>query len=243
MNQTLIRKAIARPRPSSLHLGTRGYFLLFGWSMVMAMLASGERLGVIALLSAGIAVLVYPGAFRRLLHWRWLLFLGFLLIPNLLWGGPRDSQWLGVAISTEGLQNGVQMVLRALVVMLAVDGFASSVSVSEMAGLLERVGLKGLGFALGVSINLLPILRESFIHTRHSLWLRGGFRQQRLRALRLFLVTVITNAVQRAEEISLAAEARAFSPERTRPLPLKPGRADPILAVLLLVVTVLVIWG
>ena len=208
------------------------------------MLMPGERLGLAALFALGVAALVYPLAFRRLLHWRWALFLGFLLVPNLLWVGVHDSVWLGIPVSVEGLENGWRMVLRAVIVVLAVDGFTASVSVSEITALFERAGLKGLGFALGVAVNLLSALRESVTHTWHSLWLRGGFRQQRFQALRLLFMTVVAGALRRVEEISLAAEARAFSPDQARSLPLKAGRGDPILAACLLVMTVLIlVWA
>ena len=56
--------------------------------------------------------------------------------------------------------------------------------------------------------------------------LRGGFRRERLRALRMLMVTIVANALRRGDEVTEAAEARAFRPDgpRQRPPPL--GQAD-----------------
>ena len=67
-------------------------------------------------------------------------------------------------------------------------------------------------------------LQQSSLHAWQSLRMRGGLRQKKWRGLRLLVVTIITNALRRAEEIALAAESRAFSPDTCRPapLPIKP---------------------
>jgi energy-coupling factor transport system permease protein len=153
----------------------------------------------------------------------------------MLWAGETDLSVLGIPISSIGLENGLKMVLRAMVVILAIDGFSSTVDITEVAGLLERIGLPGLGFSIGVAMNLLPALRKSSQNTWRSLRMRGGFRQQRWRALQLLLVTVVVNALRRAEEIALAAEVRGFSPERSRALPVKIGSFDLVITIGLLI--------
>jgi energy-coupling factor transporter transmembrane protein EcfT len=130
------------------------------------------------------------------------------------------------------------MVLRALAVLLAVDGFSSAVAISEVAGLLERIGLPGLGFSMGVAVNLLPALRKSSQNTWRSLYMRGGFGRQRWRALQLLLVTIVANALRRAEEIALAAEVRGYSPGRSQTLPLRVGEFDVVIAIMLLLLWV-----
>ena len=113
-----------------------------------------------------------------------------------------------------------------LVVLVAILGLTASVDISSVAGLLERAGLRGLGFSVGVALNLLPALLGSATNAWRSLWMRGGLRRQRLRGLRLLAVTITAGALSRAEEIALAAEARAFSPGRARALPVKSGQLD-----------------
>jgi energy-coupling factor transporter transmembrane protein EcfT len=56
--------------------------------------------------------------------------------------------------------------------------------------------------------------------------MRGGLRKRRWRGIRLLLLTIITNALRRTEEIALAAEGRAFSPEQSRAMPLRSGSMD-----------------
>ncbi len=78
-------------------------------------------------------------------------------------------------------------------------------------------------------MNLLPGLRQSIHNTWHSLWMRGGLRRQRWHALKYFLTTVMANALRQGEEIALAAEARAYTPERSRVAPVKRGSLDSLL--------------
>jgi energy-coupling factor transport system permease protein len=170
-------------------------------------------------LSLALALAFYPAALRVLAKGRLWLLVAVLVVPASLLGGPPAWALGPLALSQPGLATGLQMGLRALAIVVGVAGFAASVSLSELAGLLERVGLKGLGFALGVAINVLPVIDERATTAFQALQLRGGFRRQRLQALRLLLVTVVANSLRYADDIVSAAEARAFSLERARPLP------------------------
>lgn len=206
--------------------GTVGSLILFVWSLALIFVTPLPRLWIAGLLALLVAALLYPQSLRRLLQPRWLLLLGLMSVPSLFLPG-RPLLALGpLTLTAEGIQSAWQMLLRATVILAAVDGFTASVSVSEMAGLFERAGLRGLGFATGVALNLLPILRHSIAVTWHSLRMRGGFRRHPLRAARYFLVTVVAGAVQRAEEIALAAEARAYSPDSGRASPLRHSPLD-----------------
>jgi energy-coupling factor transporter transmembrane protein EcfT len=119
-----------------------------------------------------------------------------------------------------------------------VQGLTAAIDISSLAGLFERLGLHGLGFSMGVALNLLPALQQSASHAWHSLKMRGGLRRKRWRGVQLLAVTVVTNALRRAEEVALAAEARGFSPEHSRALPIKTGYLDrviiPVAALVLL---------
>ena len=129
---------------------------------------------------------------------------------------------------------GLWMALRALCLTVALSVALNALSVSEMARLFETVGLKGLGFALGVALNLLPTLRENAMTAYHTLHLRGGFRRHPWRALKLFLITVIANALRHSDDVVNAAAARAFEPTVRRGEPVRFQRADGLLAVVLL---------
>jgi energy-coupling factor transporter transmembrane protein EcfT len=149
-----------------------------------------------------------------------------LALPPVFLLGEIDRSIWGVGYSSQGLSIGLQIALRFIVVLIALNGLTGSVEITSIAGLLERVGLQGLGFSMGVALNLLPSLQQSSTNAWHSLWMRGGLRRQRWRGIRLLLFSIITNALRRAEEIALAAETRAYSPDRSRPLPIVIGNWD-----------------
>lgn len=200
--------------------------MLFLWCLGTIMLAPQEYTPIAAAACIMVSVLLFPLNFHRLFHWRWLFFMLLLSLPPVIFLGEVDRSILGVGYSSEGLLAGLQIALRFIVVLIALNGFTGSVEITAIAGLLERVGLQGLGFSMGVALNLLPSLQQSSINAWHSLWMRGGLRRQRWRGLRLLVFSIVSNALRRAEEIALAAEARAFSPECSRALPIVVGNLD-----------------
>jgi energy-coupling factor transporter transmembrane protein EcfT len=214
-------------------LGTRAYLAILGWSLGVTLLASQSHLITVAALCLFVNGCLYPQAIRRLFRPRLFFFLSIIVLVNALWTGEADQRLLGiVSISTQGFATGLLMVLRALVVLLAVDGFSSAVNISEIAGLFEKVGLKGLGFSIGVAVNLLPGLRQSSTNAWYSLKMRGGLRKKRWRGLQLLMVTVVSNSLRHAEEIALAAESRAFSTEHSRPMLVRAGSLDSLVLII-----------
>jgi energy-coupling factor transporter transmembrane protein EcfT len=213
---------------TKLDLGVAGRLTLFIWSLGMVMVVPFSTLIFAGVLCLLVQMIIYPAALRRLLHPRWLILLALLFVPQMLWLGEIDGQILGVPISLEGVRIGFITTLRAVVILLAVEGLSQSVSIPEIAGLLERTGLRGLGFSVGVAVNLLPALQQSARNAWYSMRMRGGLRRNCWRGVQLLTVTIISNALRRAEEIALAAEARAFSPEKPRRQPLRQGRYDSV---------------
>ena len=207
-------------------IGSIGYLAIFIWSLGMIMLTPQEYIPAVAALCILVTVLLFPLSPQRLFHWRWLVFMLLLSLPTIFLLGEMDRSFLGVNYSSEGLSAGLQIALRFIVVLIAVNGLTGSVEITAIAGLLERFGLQGLGFSMGVALNLLPSLQRSSINAWHSLWMRGGLRRQRWRGLRLLIFSIVTNALRRAEEIALAAETRAYSPDRSRPIPIALGSWD-----------------
>jgi energy-coupling factor transporter transmembrane protein EcfT len=206
-------------------LGPLAYLAVFAWSLGLILFAPLEKMLWAAGLCLLAAVILYPAALLRIFKPRWLFLLILLILATTLTAKP-DALLGGVAFSWAGLLAGLQMALRAVVIFVAVDGLSSSLDISVLAGLLERAGLRGLGFSIGVAMNLLPGLRQSIHNTWHSLWMRGGLRRQRWRALKYFLTTIMANALRQGEEIALAAEARAYTPERSRVAPIVRGSLD-----------------
>jgi len=211
-------------------IGTPGYLVILVWSFCLILFSPPSIAPLTLGLCVVIALALYPAAFRRLLSWRWLLLLGGLILANAFWVGEPDLQlWGAIPASTSGLRSGLGMAIRAVVILLSVDGFSSAVDISEIAGLIERLGLRGLGFSIGIAFNLLPSLRQSSANVWRSLSMRGGLRRERWQGLKLFFVTVMATALQRADEVALAAESRAFTPEKARAMPIKHGKYDSLI--------------
>lgn len=207
-------------------LGAAGYLAIFASSLVVVMAVPAKHLPWAAAACLLVALLVYPRAFRSLMRLRWLVMIGLVALPPVFLVGEIDRSLAGLRYSSEGLLSAIQIVLRILVVLVSIQGLTGSIDISSVAGLLEHAGLHGLGFSVGVALNLLPSLQQTTQNAWRSLWMRGGLRKGRLHSLRLLAVTITAGALSRAEEIALAAEARAFSPERARSLPIKIGKWD-----------------
>lgn len=222
------RSATLNPSTSSEEhgLGTVAYLAIFACSLAAVMAVPVQYIPWTAGLCLLVALLVYPCAFRSLMRWRWLMIIILLSVPPIFLVGEIDRSLAGIPYSSTGLSNAIQVALRILVVLVSVQGLTTSIDISSVAGLLERAGLHGLGFSVGVALNLLPALQQSAQNAWRSLWMRGGLRKHRLRSLRLLAVTIIAGALSRAEEIALAAEVRAFMPERARSLPVRVGKWD-----------------
>ncbi len=224
--------------------GAAARLFLFGWSLAIVLLAPAARMWPAAALALLAAALFYPGAIRRALRPRWVILLALMALPSLLLPGQpavQIGEW--GALSHEGLLAALRTALRAFVILVAVDGLTASVDVAQIAALFERSGLKGLGFALGVALNLLPILRDTTTITWQSLRMRGGLRRRPLRGLRYFFVTVISSALRRAADIALAAEARAYTPANSRPAALHTTAVDgPLMALATLLFVALLLF-
>jgi energy-coupling factor transporter transmembrane protein EcfT len=206
--------------------GTISYIVIFLWSLGMVMLTQGKNLLLVGTVCLLVAFQVFPRSLRSLMRLRWLVMILILAVPPIFLLGDLDRSIWGAQYSSEGLESSLQILLRIIILLISVDGFTSSVDISTIAGLLERFGFKGLGFTLGVALNLLPSLKVAAINTWHSLWMRGGLRAQRWRGIRLLLLTIVTNALRRTEEIALAAEGRAYCPDQPHAPQLRAGTLD-----------------
>lgn len=207
-------------------LGAGGHLALFIWLMVMAMLVSGRFLFGTSMVFLLVIGVVYPNTLKKLFRWRWLVWILLMAIPMVFFIGEVDASWMGIHYSTDGMAAGLQIAIRFVVMLAAVQGFTSSVDIPTLAGVLERFGLKGLGFSVGVALNMLPAMQAACLKTWRTMQMRGGFRKHRWRTLQLLVITVMANALRRAEDIALAAEARAYSPEKSRPMPVNGGTLD-----------------
>jgi energy-coupling factor transporter transmembrane protein EcfT len=114
---------------------------------------------------------------------------------------------------------------RALALTLAFGLGIASLSLSNVVAVFDRLGLRGMGFAVAVAMNLLGMLQEMAAVTLQTIRLRGGKRRPWL-GLRLFMVTTVANTLRYGDEVINAAAMRAFDLNGARPAPLPLRRAD-----------------
>jgi len=224
---SLARLQAADGNSSAARIGSLAHLGIFAWALLLVTLAAARNDQWVEVLGLLVVGAIYPLGVSRLARPRWLLLFVILFGVTMLFGdGEPDLLLLGLPLASQNLLAATHMLVRAMVILLAADGLATSIDVTEVAGLFERVGLSGLGFSLGVAVNLMPNIREAVTNAWHVLLMRGGFRAQWWRGLQLFFLTVLTNALRRSDDIVLAAESRAYSPERSRKFSLRVGRLD-----------------
>jgi energy-coupling factor transporter transmembrane protein EcfT len=201
-------------------VGPLGYLACGLGSLVSATVVGGWHAALAFLLAVALALLLYPGALLALRRRRFWLFTAILVVSSGLLLTDGGADWRTTGMSLYGLRVGVQMAFRAATILVAVSGILERVGVAQLAAMLERLGVEGLGFALGVALNSLPVIGETARNSLAALRLRGGFRRERAVAVRQLLLTVVTNSLRYGEQVVTAAEARAYSPDRAHPLPL-----------------------
>jgi energy-coupling factor transporter transmembrane protein EcfT len=214
-----------------------GYVAFTLWGMAMALVLRGWSLAALVAVELAFGLAWRReglGPLRRVRFW---LFIGaaVALGPCLL--RPAGSTEASVGLSWMGLSLGLEMAARALTLMLAFSLGLSSLSLSDLVAIFDRLHLRGLGFALGVAMNMVGTLREMARVTFETIKLRGGLRRP-VAALRLFLVTVVSNTLRYGDEVVRAASVRAFDPQQGRGSALSPRRADLWLVAVLVVCSV-----
>jgi len=210
-----------------------GHLACLLFCLVMPPLASGWQLAAVAAVSLVIAAHAGWRGVAVLADWRSWALVAALAVPAAVLatrgGAPAGAE----PAAREALETGAQIALRVLSMLLGLSAFAASVSVAGLGALMERAGLRGLGFALGVAVNALPTVAEKVSNGYHAIRLRGGFQKRRLEALRLWLVAVVVATLRHADDVVSAAEARAFSADRPRRLPTLASWPDLVVIVLL----------
>jgi len=200
---------------SMVKLGALGRAGFLVTTILLAASTTGWKLAVALGCCWAFSLCVHPLGFlvlRRLTLWSLLT---LVALPPLLLLTPRDIALpLGLAVSADGCRVAMTMLARSLMIVVAAAGFASTVSVHDLTGVLEVVGLRGLGFSLGVAVHALPSARQTWVTSARALRLRGGFRGQWGRDVVLLSMTVVANALRRADEVVEAAQARGFSADR-----------------------------
>ncbi|MDI6806407.1 MAG: energy-coupling factor transporter transmembrane component T [Candidatus Aenigmarchaeota archaeon] len=122
----------------------------------------------------------------------------------------------------EGLQLGILMVLRLLVIILSFALVATTTSINDIATCLAKVKLPyEIVFAFTLAFNLIPSFKNDLDNLICAQKARGGridrgkFRD-RLRAYASLITPLIINGLRKAQQIRVAMESRAFGAFNTR---------------------------
>lgn len=200
-----------------------GYLLFTGWAALMSVLAKDWWLAGLALMELAFGLICSHRGLQLLRRARfWMLILAAVALGPFLIGEP-DVTAGPLHLSQEGFTAGLEMAGRALALTLAFNLGIGALSVSDVVAVFDRLGLRGLGLATAMAMNLLGTLQEMAAVTLQTIRLRGGARRPWI-ALRLFLVTTLANTLRYRDDIVNAAAIRAFDPHKGQPraLPLRP---------------------
>lgn len=187
----------------------------------------------LALAATGVAALValsrvgWRAAARAAWSLRWFL-LAVLVLNALFFGGDSGGDpllLLGPAcLTTEGLAQGARIVARTLLIVVLGTLLTATTrpqelveGVRRLARPLARLGLpaEALALAVGVTVQFFPTLLRESHHLMRAQQVRcgavatRGIMRRAVSYVRL-LVPIFVSAVRRADELSVAMEARGY---------------------------------
>jgi energy-coupling factor transport system permease protein len=162
------------------------------------------------------------------------LALNLYLVPGRSLAGPV---LFGLRPSVEGLRDGVLFALRILGAMIAVRGLAAAWpgerAADELSGLLrplEKIGVpvREGRVMIGLALRFAPLLKDEARRIAEVQDLRAGHPARGAtewwRRRRAVMVPTLVAALERADRVALALEARHY---RVRPAPRR-GPAPPV---------------
>jgi energy-coupling factor transporter transmembrane protein EcfT len=191
----------------------------------MAVLDEGRWLASLAVAETAFGLVWNRSGLHLLRHLRfWILILTTVALGPFLLGKP-DVGLGPLRLSSEGFTAGLEMAARFFTLALAFNLGVDSLSLSDIVAVFDRLGLRGLGFATALAMNLLGTLQEMATVTLQTIRLREGQRRP-WTSLQLFLITTVANTLHYRDEIVNAASVRAFDPNKGPSIKLPLRRAD-----------------
>lgn len=186
----------------------------WGYIFIVAVTAA-----IMLLTALPAAVLFAP--LRRL----WLFFGVIFLMNSLFFDGsaPIWSWWI-FHISAAGITQGAQVVLRVLTLVLLSNILTCTTRPMELTGALEsllkplklfRIPVEDIAMILSVAIQFIPTLSEEADMIKKAQTARGArFESKRLAekaaSVAPLVVPIFLSAFRRADELSMAMEARGY---------------------------------
>lgn len=239
----------AKSQTGTQTLGVYGGITLLMGGVLLAVAMNGIFLFIPLAYAATAGLFFSREAFRDLKQLAKLIPI-IVVSSTLLWQEeyPLPSAMPSLTSSPffSGFLVGAEMSARAIVMVLAVSVFMRTVKISELTRVFEKTTRsESFSFVFGLALNITPYLERIARDTLNAIKLRGGFQLRNLASsVRHLLSSTTLNALEKCQDISYAAEARAFGIARTktnsaqRDLP-TPSRTD--LAVLVMTAIVVVL--
>jgi len=143
--------------------------------LIVLILKAGLIIGIaVVLLWALLLYIKYPGVYKRFRKpVLWMQFLIITLISAFFWESECDSF---LCFSVEGLEAGLAMSLRAVVVIMAFSAFSVELRNPVVRVFLEKKGMRNLYFGISVAFAALPYMiaqipgaRQMIRHPRTSI--------------------------------------------------------------------------
>jgi energy-coupling factor transporter transmembrane protein EcfT len=239
----------AKSQAGTQQIGVYGAIAILAGGLLLALSMGGAFLLIPLIYAAVVCLLFSREAFRDL---RQIVVLVpvVIVVSTLLWQAEYiDPSPMATATSSPfvaGFIVGVEMSVRAVVTVLAVSVFVRTSKVSDLTYLIESVsGSKSFSFVLGLAFNIRPYLERISRDTLNAIKMRGGFTLRNMASsISCLLSSTTLNALAKCQDISYAAEARAFGSEmkaaRSAPREqMKPSRTD--LAIIITTVILVVL--
>jgi energy-coupling factor transport system permease protein len=182
---------------------------------------------------------------RKLLY----IFLAIVILQSIF---NRSGQELFAikgftVITSGGIIKGAEFMLRMSIIIFTATIVASSNYREIVQGLVQLKIPYEIAFMVSVAIRFLPLLRSEFLDVLTAIQLRGLDIKRipvkkRLKVYSYILMPVVAGAVNKAHNLSIAMETRAFRiyPQRTSYLILKLGKKDYIFMIFILLFTIAV---
>jgi len=170
---------------------------------------------------SGFSIEIALGSIRRMGKFFVLIFL-----LNALFFSTQDTywQWWIFSLSKEGLLQGVNVVFQVVLIMTLSNVLTLSTPPMELVSAIEaliyplrfiRVPVEDVAIILSVAIQFIPTLLEETAIIRKAQTARGARfeskkRRERAMSLLPLVVPVFLSAFNRADELSVAMEARGY---------------------------------
>lgn len=245
------------PGDSPLHRMNAFAKLLEFFILIAAVVLTDSLWGYALLAIFSLAVIRLSGvnlnALLRPIARLWLFFLVIFIMNTLFFEGAHVifSRWI-FHVSTEGMMQGANIVLRVIFLMALSNVFTATTAPIEIMGALEtmllplrlfRIPTGDIAMILSVAMQFIPALAREADMIKKAQIARGAkFESTRLRdrakSITPLVVPVFLAAFRRADELSLAMEARGYrgAKKRTKRLkaPFRPADLAAFAASLLL---------